>query len=130
MTPTENNVFIPPMALTWLRVGQRGISSEAIFSHLTGVRVHREWFWYEVPFDSADFRRCQLLLEMVPEFQARFHEMKTVSPYWAMLVDEWPRLVAIFDTACPAWRETGGYSSALDQRLQDIRIQTKPEAPQ
>jgi hypothetical protein len=88
---------IPESALEWLRHGERGISSENIFSHLTGVPIgdHSTWRWG--PSDPADLRRCRLLLEAVPEFKARFAEMATLSPHWAELVDRWDVLCFAMD---------------------------------
>jgi len=52
----------------WLKIGERGISSNTMFTHLTGHNVmggaHKGH-----PYDTADFRRCRLLLEQVPSLK-------------------------------------------------------------
>jgi len=114
------SIQIPQSALEWLRTGERGISSEAIFSHLTGIRVLNPTWGLDGPHDFGDFRRCELLLEAVPEFRERFGEMKTVSPYWARLVDEWPNLVRELD-AVPDWRVGQSTCMAITKRIFQIR---------
>jgi len=114
------SISIPQTALHWLRTGERGISSEAIFSHLTGIRVLNPRWEFDGPHDFQDFRRCELLLEAVPEFRERFGEMKTVSPYWARLVDEWPNLVRELD-AVPDWRAGQSTCVAITKRVFQIR---------
>lgn len=86
---------IPASAVEWLRSGERGLSSEAIFLHLTGLDVGEEGDRRPYPLDPADLRRCVLLLDAVPEFAARLDEMRTASTTWSRLVDVWPELVAM-----------------------------------
>jgi hypothetical protein len=103
------NVDIPEGALDWLARGERGISSEAIFSKMTGVPVssdrHYDW---SIPLDPSDLRRCRLLLEAVPEWQSRLHEMTDVSTGWAEMVKVWPELCATLDEEVPHWRRGNG----------------------
>lgn len=74
--------------------GERGMSSEAmhwvLYFNADGdkipiVKRHH-------PADPDDFRRCYLLLETVPEWKAKLHLMKPVSPVWSNLVDNWDKL--------------------------------------
>ncbi|EQD33596.1 hypothetical protein B1A_18950, partial [mine drainage metagenome] len=51
---------------------------------------------------------CRLLLEQAPALQARLGEMRTVSPFWAALVDAWGDLCSTMDAECPAWRDGRG----------------------
>lgn len=51
---------IPESAREWLRSGERGISSETIFSTITGLELNQ---CGSHPLDPADFRRCSLLLD-------------------------------------------------------------------
>lgn len=94
-------VNIPDAALTWLRHGERGISSEAIFAHLTGVPITR---WLHPPADAGDLGRCRKLLAAVPEFAARLSEMASLDSQWARLVEHWDELCALMDEEAPKRR--------------------------
>ncbi len=84
----------PAGAIDWLRNGERGVSSEAIFQHMTGVPVGAWSLW--PPADTSDMRRCRLLLAAVPEFRERLHEMAEL-PRWKTLVDRWDEICALMD---------------------------------
>lgn len=92
-------------ATKWLASGERGMSSEAMFTHLTGVKCGDDWGFDSIPYDPSDFRRCQLLLEQVPELHPIFPRMAEVSPKWAALVQAWPNIVKAMDEEVPEWRE-------------------------
>lgn len=94
---------LPPGAAEWLRTGERGISSEAIFSHLTGIPVSGRW-GLRAPQDPSDLRRCRLLLEAVPAFAAELHRMAEVSEEWAAIVARWDGLCTTMDREAPEWR--------------------------
>lgn len=98
---------ISDAAVNWLAAGERGISSNYIFTKLTGIDAMNGWGTEREnhPHDPADFRRCQLLLEQVPEFQHWFKDMRQASPVWARLVDAWPSIVAAMDEETPKWRD-------------------------
>jgi hypothetical protein len=96
--------MMPPGAIEWLRSGERGVSSEAIFEHLTGVPVGDRW-GSTYPADSWDLRRCRLLLEAVPAFRLRLGEMSGACSVWARLVARWDELCALMDEEAPDWRD-------------------------
>lgn len=77
----------------WLAMGERGLSSEAIVQHLTGTPISGyHWGAGRHPRDPADFRRCQLLLDAVPLAKLAFPAMRSASPEWARLVDQWDEI--------------------------------------
>ncbi len=78
-------------AIQWLKTGERGVSSEAIFSHLTNIPLNGIG-GMSPPYDLGDFRRCQTLLDAVPAFRERLHEMSSVSDYWAAIVTRWDEI--------------------------------------
>lgn len=80
-------------AAIWLACGQRGNSSETIFTHLTGVNANTGTARSH-PYYPADVRRCWLLLEDVPELKAKFHRMAEVSQAWVGLVSNWSQIIA------------------------------------
>ena len=79
----------------WLLTGERGISSEAIASKMTGVNFTGQWGMGH-PLDPSDFRRCLLLLKAVPEFKERLNEMEEVSPVWKDMVENWDELEKLY----------------------------------
>jgi hypothetical protein len=83
-------------AMKWQRSGEHGISSNAIFSKLTGFPLTGTW-GFGHPHDPDDLRRCRLLLDAVPEFAARLGEMAACGPEWAELVAAWPVLCETMD---------------------------------
>ncbi len=86
--------LLSPAAIEWLKHGERGLSSEAIFSHLSGIPLGR---YGSPPADVGDYKRCRKLLAMVPEFASRFGEMANVSVEWALLVEHWDAIGALVD---------------------------------
>ena len=99
----------------WLANGDRGISSEAIASHLTGINfVSGHWFSTH-PVDPSDFGRCMELLDAVPEFRPRLKEMAEVSPIWAGLVECWDELERLYREEVST-----GKAPKLYDRMQEI----------
>ena len=116
----ETKMNIPDSANEWLAKGERGISSEAIFSYMTGINVVGK-YGMGYPYDPSDFRRCHLLLEAVPEFKKRFKEMRLISKEWHTLVDHWDELVELLDIDVPEWRTTGkGNAPKTYDRMQEL----------
>ena len=66
----------------WLENGERGISSNTIVSHLTGIFVGNRYA-DSYPRDPADFRRCELLLRAVPEAREHLGRLATKGAVWA-----------------------------------------------
>ena len=99
----STNKGLSEKAAKWLANGERGISSNTIFEQLTGMQATSDGYSCH-PLDPADFRRCQLLLEQVPELQEQFYRMAEVSPEWERLVRAWPDIVAAMDAQAPEWR--------------------------
>lgn len=97
---TETSTFkLPIQAFAmWLATGERGISSETIASHLTGVPIAK---YRDHPYDPSDFRRCERLLRAVPLARATFSSMAEVSPTWARFVERWDELVALAEEEVP-----------------------------
>lgn len=99
-----------PEAVAWLATGERGLSSEAMFSRFTGIPMGGKNYDGVLPCDPADFRRCRLLIEQVPCFANRISEMSGVSPAWARIAASWDDLCATMDAEAPGWRESGGHA--------------------
>ena len=108
-TLTENQI-------NWLASGERGSSSNTMFTHLTGfdaecMRGLPAPFWKnQHPSDPDDLSRCRLLLEDCPELAADLDKMKTCSDVWKSLVENWNELCLMMDKEAPNWRQ--GYGEA------------------
>ena len=103
----QANPGLSEAATRWLASGERGLSSETMFEHLTGIKTLDEHWGICTPSDPADLRRCRLLLEQVPELVPLFHKMSTASKEWAALVKNWTDLCATMDAEAPNWRTKG-----------------------
>lgn len=102
-TMTENP-GLSLAAIKWLASGERGISSNTIFTRLTGIDALEGWGGGH-PYDPSDFRRCQLLLEALPELVPLFPKMADVSNEWKDLVYLWADIVKAMDEESPNWRK-------------------------
>lgn len=80
----------------WLATGERGISSEAIVSHLTGVPVGGRPGSGGYPYDPSDFNRCHKLLERCPQLRLELHRMAELGPVWKLLVERWDKITRLF----------------------------------
>ena len=103
-------------AVHWLAVGERGTSSNTIFTRLTGVNAMGD-MRPSHPHDADDARRCCLLLDDVPELVAQFAKMAEASPEWAALVADWGAIrdaIARGDKA--GWRLANDLVDAALQR--------------
>lgn len=80
----------------WLANGERGVSSEAIVSQLTGIQIGRHGNFPDHPYDPGDLRRCVKLLDTYPLIGLVFKdEMPKRSPIWAELVANWEHLTVL-----------------------------------
>lgn len=93
-------IGLPLGADTWRRYGEHGVSSEAIFDRMVYGSTSVRWASNH-PYDPDDFRRCELLLRMVPEFRRRLPEMAGESPVWARLVERWDEIAALMEEELP-----------------------------
>lgn len=108
-------------AVNWLAHGERGLSSNAIFTRLTGVDACGErGFPFHYPHDPSDLCRCLRLLESVPEFAPRIGEMAGVSSVWTALVAHWVEIVALLENEAPKWREREGTAPKTYARMREI----------
>lgn len=100
--------LLSPAAIQWLKTGRRGVSSEAIFSHMTGIPLNKDM---SPPYDVGDYKRCRDLLVAVPEFSARIGEMATVGTLWRIVVEHWDSIGMLIER---------GDSDGAYQRMRNI----------
>jgi len=91
----------------WLQNGERGISSETMFQVIGGVNLLGGRICH--PCDPDDFRRCYLLIKTIPEWREKLDKMKTVSPIWSRIVDNWDRLCEMLEEQIETKKPNGMY---------------------
>lgn len=110
-----------PNLIQWLANGERGISSNTIVTHLTGINAMGQWGRRDHPHDPGDLSRCRLLLEQVPELRMPFvAHMATCSPVWAALTRAWDELCALMDEEAPHWRDGRGSAPKTYRRMSEL----------
>lgn len=105
--------------MRWLASGQRGVSSDTMVQHLTGLKTLR-YCRPDHPHDPDDLTRCRRLLEEVPELQAEFTRMTTCSGPWAELVEHWQELCDMMDAESPKWRDGTGSAPKTYSRMKAL----------
>ena len=78
--------------LDWVANGELGQSSKAMALAAAGSNGGSKF----APADPADFNRCLLLLQAVPEINAHMHKVARLSDRWATLVDRWEEVARCF----------------------------------
>lgn len=109
--------------VAWLARGERGLSSNVIFSRLTGVdALSQRWSSREShhPWDPGDLGRCRKLLEACPKLQSKLTLMADLSPAWMVLVKAWDELCAMMDEEAPRWREGIGTTPKTYKRMREL----------
>jgi len=77
------NVEIANKISEWLLTGQVGESSKAMASAASGIACNSRNYY---PRDPADFNRCLLLLEAIPEIKNFFSEISQYNKYWSRII--------------------------------------------
>lgn len=80
----------------WLRSGDTGVSSKAIFTAMTGragilLKADDNW-----PHDPSDFGRCFRLLERFPDWRKDMAKVSAAFPAWTPIINVWPELEDIY----------------------------------
>lgn len=90
--------------LYWFAKGKVGISSKAMACVAAGIPLDDHCGYSNHPHDPADFNRCLLLLDAVPEIREYFDKMAEISESWAKLIARWDELETCFhDEAGKNW---------------------------
>jgi hypothetical protein len=109
-------------AVAWLTAGEHGISSETMFCYLAFGTGTQPWWRNRYPLDPDDFRRCELLLDAVPELRERLPRMAELGPEWAALVERWGELAALLAVEQPGYRgpDAGGSAPRCSALMHDV----------
>ena len=106
--------------IDWLACGERGISSNTIFEHLTGHHLGCVGWRGSHPHDPDDLSRCRKLLEKCPELKELLPKMATRSPVWAALTPEWDSLCEEMDREAPNWNDGRGSAPITYGRMKKL----------
>ena len=83
--------------IDWVIGGDIGLSSLTIWGVMMGAKISTENSWrYAPPFDVTDFGRCHRLLELMPEWRERLHEVSDQLPEWKLHIAEWGKLTDLY----------------------------------
>jgi len=77
--------------LMWLSNGKVGASSKAMAFAAIGMPNTKM-----IPYDPADFNRCLLLIDEIPEIKERFDKISKLSPTWERLIARWDEIEKCF----------------------------------
>lgn len=77
--------------LAWFGTGKVGCSSKAMALAVCDAPNEADH-----PHDPADFNRCLLFLDAVPEARQHMGKVAALSPAWARLVQRWDDIEASF----------------------------------
>ena len=77
----------------WIMNGERGMSSETMWSCF----MNQKGFRVSYPYDPDDFSRCYKLLQVIPEWKHRINELKPLCQQWSNLVDNWDKLTEMYE---------------------------------
>jgi len=92
-TMPDADKTVEERAVAWIRDGDVGMSSRAIHDHMLALEA-REGYSY--PHDPDDLNRCLLLLDLIPEWVPRMHEMAMCGEEWAGLAARWDEISKCF----------------------------------
>lgn len=76
--------------LNWLFSDDTGTSSKHLCAHMLGLKHYKFY-----PHDPGDLGRCLRLLELIPEWKPRLHEMEEYGAGWAGLIKHWDEISAL-----------------------------------
>lgn len=94
--PTADlSVSIIKRAQWWWDFGERGASSQTIWHFFMGSK--RGTFSINIPYDPDDFKRCYKLFQAIPEWRAKIFNLKSLSPQWDRLVQNWDKLTEMYE---------------------------------
>jgi hypothetical protein len=101
----------------WIVSNDTGSSSITIWAVMMGVAPQ----YPGIPYDPSDFGRCYRLLQNIPEWRDRLHEVAQAYPAWGPLVENWEKMTAIYLRDLPSGRSDELY--AFMQELRNGRTQ-------
>lgn len=84
--------------MNWIATGEVGISSKTMWAALTdAITGGPKGLNFDVPHDPDDFRRCLSFVNYCGVTPDDLQRVKEVFPWWSPQVDNWPRLVELWN---------------------------------
>jgi hypothetical protein len=111
-------------ALQWLSEGKTGVSSKTLCYYT--MQVPQQLEDQSHPYDAADFNRCVLFLEQVPQAREEFHRIAEISPQWGKLIENWAHLEQTLEQEKRGQLESGETSRSIRQILDSV--ENKPRS--
>jgi hypothetical protein len=100
----------------WITNGDTGISSETIWTALSGTQMTGGCWRPGTPIDASDFGRCYRLLQVMPEWRARIGEVADRYPAWRPMAEAWEELTALYEAEVHT-----GMCERLYARMRELR---------
>jgi len=113
--------------LWWVHRGERGASSETIYSVFADRRGLRPDRWASVPHDPDDFRRCRQLLDLIPEWRSRIKEVGLTYPWYRPFTDRWEEMDRLWDEESPSRECPRLYALMQVAREESIAIRAQAQ---
>ena len=113
-------------AIEWLARGDRGASSDTLFTVLTGIDALRGTAAAH-PTDANAFGRCRKLVEACPEIAGKLPAMRFNSPHWRAVIGRWQPLCDMMDREAPNWRINRGTAPGTFAMIRETLASEKGE---
>lgn len=79
--------------MDWLASGDTGVSSETMFSAITGVPVRS----HGIPYDIDDIGRCVRMLRRLPDLRPQLSKVIAKHKGWMPFIDCWKEIEELYD---------------------------------
>jgi len=100
--------------LKWFATKNTGVSSKAMAFAAVGIE-NKGNFANCTPSDPADFNRCLVLIDSVPEIKEKFSDIAKLSQEWAVVISRWDELEKIFiDEVGFDWSKEGSATKTYE----------------
>lgn len=104
--------------LEWQANGEVGVSSATLASIAVGLKKNIYGGSFGAPHDAADFRRCMLLVEQIPEIREHFPKVAIRVPKFKAILKEWDSLVALLKNEM---QQHGSRAPETYKRIKELR---------
>lgn len=121
-----------PLSLNeWIIHGEVGRSSKSMWAAIKGVAKDKgKGSDFDVPYDSDDFKRCLLFYRQCNLSSWHLEKIKRVFPWWRPFIDNWDKLVYLWEEESPTGRcpQLYKFIQELEEesKIADGWIQTSP----
>lgn len=105
----------------WMVFGNVGVSSKTMWAAITGAVTEGKKGWtFDVPHDPSDFSRCLEFYEQCNLTTNDLQKVKKVFKWWAPFVDNWEKMVALWNEELPT-----GSAPKLYKYMQELEDESR-----